>query len=115
MNAEDRPGAESGAALMSDGEKLKSTVTAAAPDGGQAPKPIYGIPVDPLAFFAAVLADCLREQTPHYYLRRAEMFDTINPQIALACRRHAWLLSRHPDDDAIREDVQNVLSELVAS
>lgn len=77
----------------------------------RATRPIYGIPVDPMLFFAAVLTDCLRERTVGHYLSRAEMFDRIDPFIALQCRRHAWLLA-DMDDGEISEDVLKALAEV---
>jgi len=44
-------------------------------------------------FLRRLLEDMLTEQTPHYWLRRAETFDDCNPDLALNCRRHAWLLA----------------------
>lgn len=79
----------------------------------RANKPIYGITVDPLLFFAAVLTDYLRERTVGYWLARAETFDSIDPLVALNCRRHAWLLA-DMDDGEISEDVWNVLTEVAA-
>ena len=76
-------------------------------------RPVYGIKIDVENFVRRLLQDCVNEATVGYWLKRAEDFDGINPGIALACRRHAWLLSQ--SGDLYAEDVANVLDEIPAS
>ncbi len=82
-------------------------------------------------FRARILQDCLTEATAAYWLRRAATFDAVNGlpalpldadpntvasapeamQVALACRRHAWLLEQETSTP-ISDEVWAALGEV---
>lgn len=74
-------------------------------------KPIYGIKPDPALFIAAMLQDLLNNGLVGHWLRRADEWDSIDPIVALQCRRKAWVLAEYADDE-ISDDVWNALEDV---
>lgn len=66
-----------------------------------------------------VLQDALTEATSAYWLRRADTFAAVGnhrcDQVALACRRHAQLITEIGLDDAVRDLLTAVLTEGTAT
>jgi hypothetical protein len=76
---------------------------------------VYGLaPVDPIHFAARMLQDCLNQQTVQFWLRRADEWDSIDPFVALQCRRHAWILEQMQAGE-ISDEVKAVVGEIFMS